>query len=265
MEELRKVPFLIALFLIFLCVLIEVGGASLVRGPVNTTAEVATQIKANPQFQKITAAFPGVDPNTLVTQIQQGAEEDSKPPGFGISYLALIDVILVFAIGMMALALALPEHVLGKIQGILSLIFSLVLIIGGIILIIIAFLLFTLMLGLFFGAPFGTIIYLALFGFFDTGRAGLLLAILMALKIGFVVFLLLANQRFLENKSLILLVLTSLIGNIIVSFLHAIVPFFLVSITDALAAIVLGILGVIWGIIMLVGAIIAVVEAILTR
>jgi hypothetical protein len=58
----------------------------------------------------------------------------------------------------------------------------------------------------------------------------------------------------------VLLIVTSLVANLIVTFLHGIVPLFLVSITDAIAAIVVAIIGIIWAIVLLIGAIVAIVK-----
>ena len=58
-----------------------------------------------------------------------------------------------------------------------------------------------------------------------------------------------------------MLVATSLLGTIIVIFLLSLVPGFLVSIFDAIAAIIVAILAAIWLIIMLIGSIPAVVRA----
>jgi VanZ family protein len=84
----------------------------------------------------------------------------------------------------------------------------------------------------------------------------------MGLKLGFVVCLLLAHQRFLQNKGLVLLVLTSLLANLIIGFLHNFVPLPLVSITDAIGAIVVAILAVIWALVLLIFAIISIIKAI---
>jgi hypothetical protein len=53
--------------------------------------------------------------------------------------------------------------------------------------------------------------------------------------------------------------LTSLLANIVVSFLHGLVPFVLVSILDAVAAIVVGVLAAIWALIKLIGSIPAII------
>ena len=71
-----------------------------------------------------------------------------------------------------------------------------------------------------------------------------------------------ANLVSLQNKGLVLLILTSFLGNLIISFLHNFVPIILVSITDALGGIVVAILAVIWAIFFMIFAIISIVKAI---
>ena len=118
------------------------------------------------------------------------------------------------------------------------------------------------MIALFLAAPFGTLAYLAMYGSFNRAGASGVLGASMFLKLAAAVLLVLAHQGFLKMKGLTLLVLTSLVGNIIVSFLHGLVPIILVSITDAVAAIVVGILALIWAIVLLIFSIIAIVKAI---
>ena len=72
------------------------------------------------------------------------------------------------------------------------------------------------------------------------GLAGVLLGLIMTLKFGFAGCLAFAHQGFLKMKGLVLIVLTSMLAGIIVSFLHGLVPGILVSITDAIAAIIVG-------------------------
>ena len=81
------------------------------------------------------------------------------------------------------------------------------------------------------------------------------MTLLMTLKIGFAICLVLANQRYLQNLGLDLLIVTSLIATIIIGFLHSFVPGLLVSITDAIGAIVVAIIAIIWAIILLIGSI----------
>jgi hypothetical protein len=83
------------------------------------------------------------------------------------------------------------------------------------------------------------------------------------LKLGTCVSLVVAQQRFLQAKSLVLMMATSLVAILIIGFLHNIVPLFLVSITDAIAAIIIAILALIWAIVLLIMAIVAIVKLIL--
>jgi hypothetical protein len=121
------------------------------------------------------------------------------------------------------------------------------------------------MIGLFFAIPFGTIAYLATWGNFPRTAAAVILSLLMLLKIVATICLPIAHQRYLKDIGLILMVLTSFVATIVVSFLHGLVPGPLVSITDALAAIIVGIIALIWAIVVLIGSIIAFAFALSTK
>ena len=110
--------------------------------------------------------------------------------------------------------------------------------------------------------PFGTIAYLIIFGNFDRSGAAIALSLIMTLKLFFAGCLVLAHQRFLQNRGLVVLILTSLLATLIIGFLHGLVPAFLVSITDAIAAIVVGILALVWAIWFLLRSIPAVAKAV---
>jgi hypothetical protein len=189
-------------------------------------------------------------------------KDPGTPPGLGVPYLALLDGLLLFIVILMAMPLLLPDRVHAKLQGIATLIVSFLSLLGGIVLIFVALTLLMIMVTLFLAAPFGTIAYLAIYGDFSTTSAQVILNLLLLLKIVGAVCLVLAHQRFLQNKGLVLLILTSLIGNLIISFLHALVPTPLVSITDAVAAIIVAILAVIWAILLLIGSLPAIFKAI---
>src|SRR4029453_7062667 len=109
---------------------------------------------------------------------------------------------------------------------------------------------------------FGTIAYFAIYGHFDRSTAAATLSLLMILKIAFAICLVLAHQRFLQNKGLVFLIILSLVGNLIISFLHNFVPIPLVSITDTIGAIVVAIIAFILAIILMIGAIISIIKAI---
>ncbi len=228
MDSLRKPLFLAALVLILLAVLVEVSSVGFL-GP---AASAASELQA------------------------------LQSPGLGISYLALVDGILLFSIGLMALGLVIPARIQGRLQGIVNFIFFLLLLLAAIGLVFLAILLLTMMITLLLAVPFGTIAYMAAFADFNVGAARATLGTIMTLKLAFAVCLVLSNPRFLEVKGLMLLVMLSLLANVIVSFLHGLGPTFVVSILDALAAIVVGIIGAIWALVSLIGSIPAIIKLI---
>ena len=226
LDQLRKPLFIIALVLIGLAVLVELASTAILGD----------------------------------NRVQSAV--DAPTPGFGIPYLALIDGLVLFSVLLIALSLLLRERLQGRIQGIITLIVSILVALYSIFKIIIAFLFLLLTVTLLLSVPFGTIAYFALYADFDTGGARIALSLLMTLKLCFAGCLVFAHQRFLQNKGLVLIIVTSLVGNLIVTFLHSLVPGFLVTITDALAAIILGILALIWAIVFLIGSIISIIKAI---
>ncbi len=269
MDELRR-PFLIAaVVLIAIAVLLEIGAASVLkRSPVDPADLGRIVIQEADRCPRLGPEpcedddFDDDDAEDALPELEELSREN-RPPGRAIPYLALLDGILLYAVGMMALSLIAPERLQGRIQGVLGLIFSIVLIVVTIVLIVIAFVLLLVMIALLTSPPFGTIAYFAVFAFFNRTGATVVLSLIMMLKIGFVICLVLANQRFLQNKSIVLLTITSLIANIIIAFLHGFVPLFLVSITDSIAALIVAILALIWAIVMLIFSIVALVKLIL--
>ena len=189
---------------------------------------------------------------------------DGKPPGYGIPYLALVDGIVAYSLGLMVLALVLNPNLQAKLQGIVTLILSFLLALGSLALILIAFVKLMIMVALFFAPPFGTAAYLVVWGHFPKAAAAAVLSLILLLKIVATICLPIAQQRFLKLKSLILLVGTSFLATLVVSFLHGFVPGPLVSITDALAGIIVGILALIWAVVILIGSINAVIQALVT-
>ena len=186
---------------------------------------------------------------------------DLPTPGLGIPYLALIDGLVMFTVMLMAIALLVPERIHGRVQGVSTFLVSLLVLILSIMLIFAALSLLVLMVSLFMAVPFGTLAYLAVYADFDLAGSRLALSTLMTFKLAFAVCLVLAHQRFLENKGLVLIILTSLLANIVTVFLHGLVPSFLVSITDGIAAIIVGILAALWSLSFLIGSIPAIIKA----
>jgi hypothetical protein len=244
--------FLIALALLALAVLAELGSLALVPDA-PASAGLATLVGGDEGMAEALGELSDEERRALL--------EQPRPPGLAIAYLALLDGLLLFSVGLMGASLLVPERVHGRLQGALTLVFALLILLGGIVLVVAAIAVLILMLSLLLATPFGTIAYLALYGFFDRTGAAAVLGVVMALKLGFAVCLVLAHQRFLQNRGLVLLIVTSLIGNVVIGFLHGFVPGFLVSITDALAAIVVAVLALLWALWFLVGSIGGVVRA----
>jgi hypothetical protein len=184
-----------------------------------------------------------------------------EPPGFGIPAIALVDIMLVFTLAMMAASLKVPEAIMGRVQGCATVIVSCLVATAAIVTIFLALGLLLLMIGL-IASFFGVIVYFAVFANFPRGAAATLLGLLLSLKIATGVLLLLAHQRFVQATGLLLLLITSLVLGIVITFLHDLVPRFLVSITDAVGAIVVGIVAVIWAIVLLIGGVIGVLKII---
>lgn len=222
LENLRKPLFIIALIVMVLIVLIEIGSSWLMKTPVG----------------------------------------DVDRPGYGIMYLAYVDGLLLYVTILITLALLIPEKIQGRIQGIVTLILSFFGCLGAIGSCFFALVFLLIMVTLLLAPIFGTIAYFVVYGDFDRSGANITLGLIMTLKIVFVVLLLLAQQRFIENKSLVLLILTSFLCSLIISFLHNLLPIFLVSITDAVGAIIVAIIAIIWLLVFLILAIISVVKAI---
>jgi len=256
MQELRK-PFFYAAFVVVILILaIELGSApviSLFSNTLNQTPRNLTAADVPPELRNDFDDAQAANDDTF--------KNVKSNPGIGISYLVILDGILMLTMGLMVASTILAQSTYARVQGISSCLVSLLLLIFGILLIIIAIISLLLMVALLLAIPFGTLVYLALYGFFDRIGAGVSLGLIMTLKIAFCVLLILAQQRFLQNRFLILLALSSLICTFIISFLHGIVPIILVSITDNISGICVAICGVIWAVIVLIGAIPSVIKA----
>ena len=189
---------------------------------------------------------------------------EKDTPGHAINALALIDGILFYSLIWMLLSVVAPRSVTGRAQGCVTLFVSFFGCLGTIALIVAAFVLLMLMLALLVAVPFGTIAYLVAWGHFARGAATTTLALDMLLKIAFLILLVIAHQRFLQNKGLLVLVGLSLGLTWLIGFVHALLPIFLVSIGDQLMALVICIIAAIWLALLLIGAIIASIKAILS-
>jgi hypothetical protein len=186
--------------------------------------------------------------------------QSERPGGLAIGYLALIDVIAFGTAVLMGAGLFFKKlH--AKLQGIITLVGAIILILAALVLLFIAIAKLILMVTLLLAFPFGTIVYLILWGGFPRGEAATVLSLIMFLKCVGIGCLIAAQQRFIQNKGLVALMITSLLGNVVAVFLHGLVPGILVSITDDIAGIVFAIVAIIWAIILLIGSIPAIIRA----
>ena len=246
--------FIAALVLVFVIVLVEVGQAGILRGPAQAPSSIAEVIPEGDS--ELSGALAELEPG----EIQKLLAQD-RPPGLAIRAMALLDGCLLFAVGLMGLSLLIRERLQARVQGCATFVFGLLIVLGAIAVILGTLALVILMISLLLSVPFGTLAYLALYGFFNRGGANAMLGLLMTLKLAFAICLVVAQQRFLQNKGLVLLIITSFLANVIISFLHGLVPRFLVSITDGIAAIVMGVLAAIWALILLIGSIPGIIKA----
>ena len=242
MGALRKPFLLLAMLALVLAVGVEIGSGLLLGGGDAGAALVGS------------AGDLGVEVGDV-----SGVTE---PSGRGTGYLALIDAVALWTTGLFCLGLVLPERIHGRVQGVATLIFSIILIIVAFLALIIAFIELMIMVSLFLAPPFGTLAYLALWGFFPVGEAAVVLGLVLLLKLAWAGLLILAQPKFLQNKGLVLLILTSLLCTVVLEFLHHLVPVILVSILDDLGALVFAVVAIIWALVLLIGSIPAIVKAI---
>lgn len=183
-------------------------------------------------------------------------------PGLGVRALGMFDGLLLFIVLLIALSTVLPERIHGRLQGIATLIVAILVIIASFLFAMLSLQMLAVLLALIASPPFGWIIYLAAFRL-DYSGAATELALSMLLKLCFAGFLVAAQQRYLQNKGLVLMMLSSMLANLIISFLHGFVPGILSPITDSIAAIVVAILTLLWALWCLIRSIPSIVKVLM--
>jgi len=242
--EVRRPLFAIAAFALLLVVLVELGSGLLTGGgPAGTVASLATGV-------------PGVEPDML-----EGVDAES-PPGNGIGYLVLVDGFLLFSIAMLGVSFLASQRLYGRLQGIVTLVVSFGWLMWSLVMALAAFVLLMVMVGLFVSAPFGTIAYLAIWGYFPKGQAATVLGLLLFLKLVFLGFLFFAQPKFLKIVALMIHVALSFVLQLVLGLVQGLLPFVVVSIGDQLLALVIAIVAVIGSVFALVTSIPAVVNAV---
>src|SRR5579862_713279 len=156
MDRLRTPFFIAALIIVLLTVMAEIGVA---LPCVLSSAPAQVTDFNNATISTTYAGLSSADKNML-SQLGKG----DHPPGLGVPSLAFLDGILLFTLALMGLALIIPERLQGRVQGIATLIFSLLLVIAAITQILAAFAQLILMISLLLAVPFGTIVYLIIYG-----------------------------------------------------------------------------------------------------
>jgi hypothetical protein len=256
---LRKPVFLVAVALVAVAVLIELGSLALPQQAQQPGAAVAALCAAS--SPPAGCATPGGRAD-LTNQVEQARLTQPPTPGLGVPAIVLVDAVLLLVLLVMATALVVPARIHGRVQGIVGAVVSILVILAAIVTAFRALAQLVVMVSLLLAFPFGTIVYLVIWGFFDRGGAAVALGLLMLIKVVAAICLAVAHQSFVIDKGLLLIVAASLIAGLVVSFLHALVPGVLVSITDAIAAIVVAIIGIIVALLSLGGSAVSIVRAI---
>lgn len=248
--EVRRPLFFLACFALLLAVLVETGSSLALGG------DAAGPVGA------LTAGVPDVEPEMVA-----GVDAES-PPGNGIGYLALIDGYLLFSVIMLGLSFILSQRAYGRMQGIVTLIVSFCWLVLSFIMALVAFVLLMVMFGLFVAVPFGTIAYLAVWGFFPVSQSAAVLGLLLFLKLVFVALLVLAQQKFLKAVALMIHIAVSFVLQLVLGIVHGWLPGIVVSLGDQLLALVFAIValaGALWAFIWSIPAVLNAVRVSFSR
>lgn len=253
MVRAHRKPFLVlALVLMAVVVGLELGSSLLERPDV--PREVYEQ-----EFSR-----QGLDDDEREEALEQIAAQRQRPPeppGIAIPLLALVDGMMLLSMAGLVLSIFAPHTVTGRVVPITNLVVGVLVVIAGIAAVLAALALLLLMVGLFLAPPFGTIAYLAKWGGFPRTQAQTLLGVILLCRLVFAGFALTASPRLLRQKGFMGLLVTGLLLQLLVGLLHGLTPLPLVSIVDAIAAIVVGVVGVGWALVIAVGSLIGSVRA----
>ncbi|HEY2028929.1 MAG TPA: hypothetical protein VGH20_06940 [Myxococcales bacterium] len=247
-----KKPLIVAaLVLVASCLLAELCGGTWIVKPSGDA----------PSGTAISGTDPA-GPARVRASMTGAAREELDRPGLAIRTLALFDALLAVTYVIIAATIVLPERSIAAAGAVVTGLGGLVVLLGSILALFAAVGLTLTMVGLLFAAPFGTIVYLALWGTFPVGAAAATLGVILFCKLAFAVCLLLANPGFLRNKFLMVLLGVSILCNLVVSVLQGFPPSILASITDGVAAIVVAILSLVFAIVLVVRAIVAALKVV---
>lgn len=245
MDALRRPFLVVALLALSALVALEIGSTALISpGPATGEALAGALDGLGAEAGDVTAAL---------SQGRQ-AGTDGDPPGLAIPSLALIDGLLLVTMLGLGLAIVVPHRILARVVAPANLVISLLTVLIGIRLFVTTLALLFLMLGLFLAAPFGTVAYLARWGAFPRPGAQGMLAAILALKLVFCGFAIAASPRLIGQKGLVALVATSIVVQLMIGYLHGLVPLPLVSMLDAVAALIVIAVAIVWAVVIMAGS-----------
>ena len=196
-----------------------------------------------------------------ITRADLKLDTEFDASGLGIPADALMSLWLFIAVALILVGTIPKKGLVPVITGLVNLVAGIIILFLSLGVIFGAIAKLLLMLGLLVAFPFGPLIYLALFGWFARSAAAGTLGFALVAKAATGVLLVLGSRSMLKVPSMVLLILSAVVCGIIVTFLHAIVPLPLVSITDSIAAIIVGIIVLIWSIFFLIGGIVQLITA----
>lgn len=253
MGQAHRKPFLVAaLVLMAVVVGLEVGSSWLDRPPVK--ASVYAQVFAD-------EGLDADERKEALKQIAAQALQPPEPPGIAIPALALVDGLMLLSMAGLVASLFVPHTVTGRVIPIVNLVVGVLVVVAGIATLLAALALLAVMVGLFLAPPFGTIAYLAKWAAFPRGSATTLLGIALVCRLGFFGFALAASPRLLKQKAFMAMAITGLLLQLMVGLMHGLVPLPVVSIIDAVAALIVAIVAIVWAAIVAVGSLVGTVRA----
>jgi hypothetical protein len=256
---LRVPVFLVAVALSAVAVLIDLGTLALPPQARQPGASAVSTICVAPSAPASCSTAAGR--SSMTAQAEQTQLTQPPRPGLGVPYLALVDGVVLLVLALMAAAIVVPARIHGRVQGAVGLVASVIVILAAIAMAVRALGQLVLMVALLLAIPFGTLVYLIIWGSFDRTGAAIALSLLMIVKIAMAVCIAIAHESFLKDAGIMVLVAGALIANLVVSILHGAVPLFLVSITDAIAAIVVAIVAIVLAVLCAAGSIVSILRA----
>lgn len=241
----RRLLVWLAFAAILMAVLAEIGGPFLLpAGGEGAGAAIQKTIEALPEEERAEAARQ--------LAAQSGRE---APPGLASRALAGVDFLLLWTAFLFASATAISPEVHARVRAIAT---PLVCLMAAILLVVLIFLALgrlIMLLTLLLSAPFGTIVYLAVYGGFGTGAVLASLGAASLFRALFIGFLLASSWRYINNWTLLLITGTGFLCTVIAGVVFGLLPGILHAIGDAALALLFAIFALVWALILLVRSI----------